>query len=33
VFKSTNGGGDWSVVNAGHINIDVNGMAMYPATP
>ena len=33
VFKSTNGGGNWSVVNTGHINLDVNSMAMYPATP
>ena len=31
VFKSTNGG-NWSVVNTGHIDIDVNAMAMYPVT-
>ena len=33
VFKSTNGGGNWSAVNTGLTNTDVRALAIDPATP
>ena len=33
VFKSANGGGNWSAVNAGLTNIGVRALAIDPATP
>ena len=33
VFKSTNGGANWSAVNAGLTNTDVRTLAIDPATP
>ena len=33
VFKSTNGGGNWSAVNTGLTDTYVNALAIDPATP
>ena len=33
VFKSTNGGGNWSVVNTGLADTNVHALAIDPATP
>jgi hypothetical protein len=33
VFKSTNGGGNWTAANTGLTNTDVNTLAIDPATP
>jgi photosystem II stability/assembly factor-like uncharacterized protein len=33
VFKSTNGGGNWSVVNTGLTSTYVTALAIDPATP
>ena len=33
VFKSTNGGENWSAVNTGLTNTDVHTLAIDPATP
>ena len=33
VFKSTNGGGNWSAVNTGLTDTDVRALAIDPATP
>ena len=33
VFKSTNGGGNWSAVNTGLTNTNVHALAIDPATP
>ena len=33
MFKSTDGGGNWSAVNTGLTNTDVRALAIDPATP
>ena len=33
MFKSTNGGGNWSAVNTGLTSTDVLALAIDPATP
>jgi hypothetical protein len=33
VFKSTNGGANWSAVNTGLTNTDVRALAIDPTTP
>ena len=33
MFKSTNGGGNWSAVNTGLTATDVHALAIDPATP
>jgi hypothetical protein len=33
VFRTTNGGGNWSALNTGLTNTDVRALAVDPATP